>query len=89
MPTIAEAGYPEFEFASYHVLAAPAGIPEPVAALLEREVLRSLADPELQERFRAQDIVIAPATSVEARARIESDLQLWAKVVKEAGMQVD
>jgi tripartite-type tricarboxylate transporter receptor subunit TctC len=89
VPTIAEAGYPEFEFASYHVLAAPAGIPEPVAALLEREVLQSLADPELRERFRAQDIVIAPATSVEARARIESDLQLWAKVVKAAGMQVD
>src|SRR3954471_3553772 len=89
MPTIAEAGYPQFEFASYHVLAAPAGIPEPTAALLEREVLQSLADPELRERFRVQDIVIAPATSVEARARIESDLQLWAKVVKAAGMQVD
>jgi tripartite-type tricarboxylate transporter receptor subunit TctC len=52
-------------------------------------VLQSLVDPELRERFRAQDIVIAPATSVEARARIESDLQLWAKVVKAAGMQVD
>jgi tripartite-type tricarboxylate transporter receptor subunit TctC len=79
VPTIAEAGYPQFEFASYHVLAAPAGIPEPIAALLEREVLQSLADPELREKFRVQDIVIAPATSVEVRARIESDLQLWAR----------
>ena len=30
------------------------GDSEAVAALLEREVLRSLADPELQERFRAR-----------------------------------
>ena len=45
VPTIAEAGYPEFEFASYHVLAAPAGIPEPVAALLEREVLQFAGRP--------------------------------------------
>jgi len=89
MQTIAEAGYPQFEFASYHVLAAPAGVPQPVAALLEREVLQSLADPDLRERFRAQDIVIAPAMGVEARARIESDLQSWSKVIKAAGMQVD
>ena len=31
LPTIAESGYPDFEFDSYHVLAAPAGLPEAVA----------------------------------------------------------
>ena len=36
LPTIAEAGYPDFEYESYYVLAAPAGIPDSVAALLER-----------------------------------------------------
>ena len=40
LPTIAESGYPDFEFDSYHVLATPAGLPESVAGLLEREVLR-------------------------------------------------
>ena len=89
LPTIAEAGYPEFEFDTYHVLAAPAGIPEPVAALLEREVLQVLASPDLQEKFRAQDILIAPTPGAEASARIKSDFQKWAKVVKAAGMQVD
>jgi len=28
LPTIAEAGHPDFEYESYYVLAAPAGIPE-------------------------------------------------------------
>jgi tripartite-type tricarboxylate transporter receptor subunit TctC len=89
LPTIAESGYPEFEFDTYYVLAAPAGIPGRAAALLEREVLQVLASPDLQEKFRAQDTVIAPTSGAEASARIKSDFQKWAKVVKAAGMHVD
>jgi tripartite-type tricarboxylate transporter receptor subunit TctC len=89
LPPLAEIGYPEFEFDTYYVLAAPAGVPDPVAALLEREVLQALASPELQEKFRALDIVMALTPGVEAKARIESDLRKWAKVVDTAGMRVE
>jgi tripartite-type tricarboxylate transporter receptor subunit TctC len=89
LPTIAESGYPKFEFEGFHVLAAPAGIPGPVAALLEREVLRVLASPELQQKYRAQDILITPTPGAETTARIKTDFEKWAKVVKAAGMQVD
>jgi len=89
LPTIAEAGYPDFEYESYYVLAAPAGIPESVAALLEREVQQALASPALQERFRTQDILLDWAGSVDTKARIEADEQRWAKVVKAAGMHLD
>jgi tripartite-type tricarboxylate transporter receptor subunit TctC len=89
LPTLAEAGYPEFEFDSYHVLAAPAAIPEPIATLLEREVLRALALPDLQEKLRVQDMLIAPTPGAEAKARIASDFQKWAKVVEATGMRVE
>ena len=89
LPTIAEAGYPDFEYESYYVLAAPSGVPDSMAALLEREVQQALASPGLQEKFRAQDILIDWAGSVDTKARIEADAQLWAKVVKAAGMHVD
>jgi len=89
LPTIAEAGYPDFEYESYYVLAAPAGIPDSVAALLEREVQQALASQGLQEKFGAQDILLDWAGSAETKARIEADAQLWAKVVKATGMRVD
>jgi tripartite-type tricarboxylate transporter receptor subunit TctC len=89
VPTIAESGYPDFDFSSYHILAAPAGIPEGVAMLLEREVLRELASNELQEKFRAQDIIIAPSSGAVLEARIKSELQKWVKVVEAAGMRID
>jgi tripartite-type tricarboxylate transporter receptor subunit TctC len=89
LPTLEEAGYPEFEFDSYHVLAAPAGVPEAIAIPLEREVLRVLALSDVQEKLRVQDILVVPTPGAEAKARIASDFQKWAKVVEAAGMRVE
>src|SRR5690348_1273325 len=36
VPSIAESGYPDFNIENYHLMLAPAGIPESIAALLER-----------------------------------------------------
>jgi tripartite-type tricarboxylate transporter receptor subunit TctC len=89
LPTIAESGYPDFAFNSSQVLAAPAGLPQAVAEVLEREVRLALTSPDLQDKLRAQDILVAPTSSAEARARISADFEKWAKVVKATGMQVD
>jgi tripartite-type tricarboxylate transporter receptor subunit TctC len=89
IPALAEAGYPEFEFDSYHVLAAPAGISEATAGLLEREVLRALGSADVHEKFRAQDIVVSPTAGAAARARIVADFRKWGEVIRAAGMQVE
>ncbi len=71
------------------MLLAPAGIPEPVATLLERAVREALKSPDLQERFRPQGLEIVASTGAEAKARIEADTKLWAKVIKDTGMSVN
>jgi tripartite-type tricarboxylate transporter receptor subunit TctC len=88
-PTIAESGFPEFEFETIYVLAGPAGLSDPVTALLEHEVRQALALPGLRERLAAQDVIIEWTGSADTKARIEADAKLWAKVVKATGMQVD
>ncbi len=89
MPTMAEAGYPDFKVELYYVMMAPAGIPEPIAALLEREVRLALNSPDLQDKFRASDHRTIASTGADARAQIKSDRELWAKVVKAANMRID
>jgi tripartite-type tricarboxylate transporter receptor subunit TctC len=89
VPTLAEAGYPEFKVETYYVISAPAGTPEPILLLLEREIRQALASSDLQDTFRPQDIEILATTSAEARARLKSDAELWAKVVSAAHMQLD
>ena len=89
VPTVAELGYPGFQVEPYYLMSAPAGIPEPLAALLEHELRQAVQSPDLQERFRANDTEPAGTTGADATARIKADRELWARVVKATGMTVE
>lgn len=89
IPTIAELGFANFEFEAQFPLAVPAGTPESVAALLEREIHKALTSPDIQERLVPMDMRVVASSSSEAKSRIQSDAALWAKVVKTTGMHVD
>lgn len=89
IPTIAELGYTDFEFEAHFPLAVPFGTPEPVAALLEREIHIALTSPDIQERLLPLDMRVVASSGAEAQSRIESDRKLWAKVVEATGMHVD
>src|SRR5262245_30372428 len=65
VPTTAEAGYPDFKLGSYFVLLAPAGLPDAIAELLEREVRAALKSPDLTEKFRPHDIEIVGSSAAE------------------------
>lgn len=89
VPTIAESGYPGFKIETYQVMFAPAGIPESIAGLLEREVQVALKHPDVIERFRLMDTTPAGLIGPEMLARIRADRDAWAKVVVAANMRID
>jgi tripartite-type tricarboxylate transporter receptor subunit TctC len=89
VPTIAESGYADFKVENIAVMLAPAGIPEPIAALLEREVQAALKHPEIIERLRAMDTIPAGIVGPEVQARLKADRSAWAKVVAAANMRLD
>ncbi|MCC6775324.1 MAG: tripartite tricarboxylate transporter substrate binding protein [Hyphomicrobiales bacterium] len=89
VPTMAEAGYPDFKIDSYFVALAPAGTPDAIVAQLESELQRAAQAPDLQDRFREQDLVAVGSSAAQARARLEADTALWARIAKAAQMQVD
>ena len=88
IPTIAEAGY-DFHRDTYFVLLAPAATPEPVAALIEREARSALQSPDLSSGFAAVNMDVVASSGVEAKARLEADTRLWAKVIEATGMRAD
>ena len=89
VPTMAEAGYPDFKVDFYFVAMAPAGVPDAVADLLERAIRQALREPDLQEKLRAQDVEVIGSSSADAMTRLRADTALWARVVKSASMRVD
>jgi tripartite-type tricarboxylate transporter receptor subunit TctC len=66
-----------------------AATPEPIAQLLEREVRAAIQAPALAEKFRPQDMVLVGTSGAEAAARIKADTELWAGIVKAAGMKAE
>jgi tripartite-type tricarboxylate transporter receptor subunit TctC len=89
VPTMAEAGYPDFKIDSYFVALAPAGLPDAIAAQLEREVRAALRHPDIGDKFRAQDLAVDGSSAAEATARLRADTELWARIAKAANMRVD
>jgi tripartite-type tricarboxylate transporter receptor subunit TctC len=57
--------------------------------LLEREVSQALRAPGLAEKLRNHGYEIAATTGVEAKARLQAERRLWARVIKAAGVHVN
>ena len=89
VPTIAESGYPGFSVENYSVLLAPAGIPDPIAALLQREVQAALKHPDIIERLRVMDTTPVGIIGPQVQARLKADREAWAKIVETANMRFE
>ena len=89
VPTIAESGYPGFNVENYYVMLAPAGLPGPIAAVLQREVSAALRFPDVIEQLRIMDTTPEVIIGTEAPARLKADREAWTKVVAAAGMRLD
>jgi tripartite-type tricarboxylate transporter receptor subunit TctC len=89
LPTIAESGYPSFEVGFYQVMLVPKGVPEPIRAMLEREVRQALKSPDLQARLRAQALDPMGNSSDEASTLLTSAADRWQGVIKTSKIRLD
>ncbi|MGF9756428.1 tripartite tricarboxylate transporter substrate binding protein [Microvirga sp. 0TCS3.31] len=89
MPTLAEAGLPQFEATSWFALFAPKGTPPEITNKLNQEVRKALETPELQKRFADLGGEIQPMSPDELMGYVRAEHEKWAKVVKASGAKVD
>ena len=86
MPTFAESGFPGFEAVSWFALLAPAGTPAAIINKVHQESMKVIANTELRPRFAQLGMDITGKSSEEVTAIIKSDIDKWAKVIKDAGI---
>ena len=89
LPTIAESGYPTFEFTIWYGLVAPAGTSEPVVRKLNLETVRALARPDLRRKLAELGLEEIGSSPESFAATIKSDIRKWAKVIKASGINAD
>ncbi len=70
-------------------LFAVAGTPKDIIAKLHAETVKALGTPAVREKLEAQGVEVATSTPDELASKLQADLALWAKVVKESGATVD
>jgi tripartite-type tricarboxylate transporter receptor subunit TctC len=89
LPTIAEAGLPGFEVASWFAFCAPARTPGGIVAKLNGAVGAIIGTPEMRERLAglgAQPLTMTPA---QFGSYIKKEIVKWDKVVKDSGAKLD
>jgi tripartite-type tricarboxylate transporter receptor subunit TctC len=87
IPTVAEAGLPGFEAATWFALVAPAGTPGDVLARLNAEVKRALAQPDVKQRYADLGMTADDSTPAGLDAYIKSEIAKWTKVIKDADIR--
>jgi tripartite-type tricarboxylate transporter receptor subunit TctC len=85
-PTIAESGYRGFDAQFSFAVMAPAGTPNDIVQLLNREIRAALAHPDVVARLKAADFVPTDYDPAQSAAWLRSARERWAQVVQRAGI---
>lgn len=89
VPTLAESGASGYDVQSWQAVFAPAGTPKPVVNRLHTEIMKALAEPEMQERLSKMGLN-NPKMSIDQFVRFQrEEVAKWANVVKKGNIKVD
>jgi len=90
VPTVTQAtGLPNFDVVSMFGIEAPAGTPKPIVDKLSSDIKIILQRPDVQERMLAAGVYVNYLSPADSAKRISRELNMWAKVVKDANVKVD
>lgn len=89
VPTLAESGIAGFEAPAWWAILAPARTPPEILQRMNEEVNKALRNPEVAQKLAAQGIELAGGSSESARAFIDKQMDIWAKVVKDNNIKAD
>ena len=89
IPTIAEAGYKDFDVSPWFGLFAPAKTPVTVVRKINRDIEEVLKSKDIIEKFNAQGADPYITQPSEFASILRKDIVKWREVVKVSGAQID
>jgi tripartite-type tricarboxylate transporter receptor subunit TctC len=89
VPTVAEAGVPDYEATNWWGLVAPAGVPQAVVDRLRKAVAEVQNEKPVLEAFAKEGADVMPMSQAEFAAFMASEQAKWEKVVKASGMKAE
>lgn len=88
VPTIAEAGFPDFRIEPWAGLFGPPNMPADIVAVLNSAFREAMSDPAVKQRMLEQDFALTPSTPEELAALVKRQLDVHRKMVATAGIEI-
>jgi tripartite-type tricarboxylate transporter receptor subunit TctC len=89
LPTVAEAGVPNYESGVWFGLAVPAGTPKDIIARLNAAAVQGAKSPEFEKRMKDLGYNLIPGSPEDMASMLKTELARWTPVVKASGAKVD
>jgi tripartite-type tricarboxylate transporter receptor subunit TctC len=86
VPTLDEAGAKGFQATLWTGFMAPAGTPQPIVELLNREITKAVLQPHIKKKWEEEGANPLTMTPAEYRSFMEAQIDKWAKVIKANGI---
>src|SRR5467141_2797192 len=87
IPTMLEAGYPDFVFETYTALLAPAKTPPEIVKTLERTCLETLGRPEMRDKLVQSGFEVQANSGADHMARVVKEIPMFRDIIAQAGIQ--
>jgi len=87
LPTLAEAGIPGFNTASWHSISTASGVPKDIVDKLATEIRAVMSEPEVQKLLLAEGAIpqISPSPE-EFKQFVDAEIVRWGALVEKAGI---
>ncbi len=89
VPTMAEAGYKDFEADQWYGVVAPAGTPALIVGKLNREINAALSSPEMKSRLNNEGAIATPTTPEAFGQLIVREIARWKPVLQDGRVKAD
>jgi len=89
LPTMIEAGFPEFVIEGWYAVFAPAGTPRPIVDKLSADINKALRHPDSMERWKTLGFDPIGSTPEVLGARQKADLDYWRRMIEFTGVKVE
>jgi len=89
IPTMSEAGIPNYEVTTWYAIWAPAGTPVEIINKLQQEVAKAMQAPMMKEVWTQQGASPGGNTPAEFAKFVKTEIVKWGEVAKAAGARID
>jgi tripartite-type tricarboxylate transporter receptor subunit TctC len=88
VPTFEELGYRGFDGVQWYGIVGPAKLPPDIVKKLNEETNKSLATPEVRERFAGEALQVMPMTPEQFGAYIRQDIGRWTQLARDRKIEL-